>query len=291
MTDTPADRITARLARLPDADGLMIERTELEALLAELAEAKHPDGPYIGGFLAGRRAAEAATESAEAERDRLERENADLADFAELGERRRELQAERDRAVARWHDEHKRAEAAEAERDHWRKLLDDALAVNGTSLEEMAAADPDIPTPRTIAIGRLTRDRLTAWLDGALDARMPSAVGACGHPFDVLTAAGCIVCGPQTASEPPGAPESDPAAVGDGNEPGGATVHDSAPRMSQDGLAPVPYGPWMLATDGHRDGLDGPQRAAGAPDAAPALKRSTETVLGAQRPAEGPATD
>ena len=45
---------------------------------------------------------------------RLRGENEQLSDLDAATTRRAELQAERDRAVQRWHDEHKRAEKAEA---------------------------------------------------------------------------------------------------------------------------------------------------------------------------------
>lgn len=47
--------------------------------------------------------------------DRLAAENEQLADLDDAATRRTELQAERDRAVNRWHVEHKRAETLEAE--------------------------------------------------------------------------------------------------------------------------------------------------------------------------------
>lgn len=37
MTDTPAERIAARLDRIPDSDALLVEKTELRELLAEHA--------------------------------------------------------------------------------------------------------------------------------------------------------------------------------------------------------------------------------------------------------------
>lgn len=49
-----------------------------------------------------------------AEIRRLRGENEQLSDLEAAATRRIELQAERDRAVARWHDEHQRAETAEA---------------------------------------------------------------------------------------------------------------------------------------------------------------------------------
>lgn len=56
--------------------------------------------------------------------DRLTAEREQLADFDALGARGAALQAERDQAVRRWHDEHKRAETAEGERDRLWMLLE-----------------------------------------------------------------------------------------------------------------------------------------------------------------------
>lgn len=51
-----------------------------------------------------------------AEVRRLRAENEQLSDLDDAATRRSELQGERDRAVTRWHEEHKRAEALNAER-------------------------------------------------------------------------------------------------------------------------------------------------------------------------------
>lgn len=62
-----------------------------------------------------------------AEVRRLRDENEQLSDLDAASSRRSELQAERDRAVTRWHEEHKRAETAEAERDRQWQLKEIAL--------------------------------------------------------------------------------------------------------------------------------------------------------------------
>lgn len=63
------------------------------------------------------------------ERDELRRELDEITDLDRTALKTQELRDDRHRAVAMWHDEKKRAEQAEAERDQARQIARDFLAV------------------------------------------------------------------------------------------------------------------------------------------------------------------
>lgn len=69
---------------------------------------------------------------------RLRGENEQLSDLDDAATRRAELQAERDRAVARWHEEHQRAEKAEAARNSIARQLADRTDELATTEAERA---------------------------------------------------------------------------------------------------------------------------------------------------------
>ena len=103
---------------------------------------------------------------------RLRGENEQLADLDAAAGRRTELQAERDRAVARWHEEHQRAEKAERECEELRARI-------GNARREIARQDTAAQlAPHDAAI---VGDALAAVETHLVDAEYRPASGPAGE--------------------------------------------------------------------------------------------------------------